>query len=65
MIERNNHTLKEMDICMMYSQDLPPIFQIEEVNYANYIQTHTSHRDLDHMTLEEVWSKTKPDVSYF
>lgn len=50
---------------MMHSRDLPPIFWAEAVNCTNYIQNHTPHRALDHMTPEEAWSGTKPDVSRF
>ena len=65
LAERKNRTLKEMANCMMHSRDIPPIYWVEAVNCANYIQNHTPHRALEHLTSEEAWSNTKPDVSFF
>ena len=35
------------------------------IKIANYIQNHTPHRVLDHITPEEAWSGIKLDVSSF
>lgn len=53
LVEKKNHTLKEMANCMMHSKDLPPILWVEAVNCVNYIQNCTSHKALDHMTPKE------------
>ena len=34
-------------------------------HYANYIVNHTPTKALKNITLEEAWTKIKPDVSHF
>lgn len=50
---------------MMNSQDLLPIFYVEAVNCANYIQNCTPHQALYHIPPKEAWSGTKPNVPCF
>ena len=40
-------------------------YWVEAINCANYIVNHTSTKVLQGITLEEAWSKIKPDVSHF
>jgi transposase InsO family protein len=65
VVERKNHTLKEMENCMIQSKGLSLHFWVEAINCANYIVNHTPTKDLKNITLEEAWSKIKPDVSHF
>ena len=37
----------------------------EAINCENYIVNHTPTKVLQGITLEEAWSKIKPDVSHF
>jgi hypothetical protein len=63
--ERKNHTLKEMENCMIQSKGLSLHFWVEAINCANYIVNHTPTKALKNITLKEAWSKIKPDVSHF
>jgi hypothetical protein len=63
--ERKNHTLKEMVNCMIQSKGLSLKYWVEVINYANYIVNHTPTKTLKNITLEESWTKMKPDVSHF
>jgi hypothetical protein len=63
--ERKNHTLKEMANCMIQSKGLSLHYWVEAINCANYIVNHTPTKDLKNITLEEAWTKIKPDVSHF
>jgi hypothetical protein len=63
--KRKNHTLKEMDNCMIQSKGLSLHYWTEAINYANYIVNHTLTKALKLITLEEAWSKIKENVSHF
>jgi hypothetical protein len=65
VVERNNHTLKEMDNCMIQSKILSLHYWVESINCANYIVNHTPTKDLKNITPEEAWTKIKLDVSHF
>jgi hypothetical protein len=51
--------------CMIQSKGLSLKYWVEEINCANYIVNHTPTKDLKNITLEEAWTKIKPDVSHF
>jgi hypothetical protein len=65
VVERKNHTLKEMANCMIQSKGLSLHYWVEAINYENYIVNHTPTKALKNITLEEAWNKIKPDVSHF
>jgi hypothetical protein len=65
VVERKNHTLKEMANCMIQSKGLSLHYWVEAINCANYIVNHTPTKDLKNITPEEAWTKIKPDVSHF
>ena len=65
VVERRNHTLKEMDNCMLQSKGVNLCFWAEAINCANYIVNHTPTKVLKNITPEEAWSSIKPDVSHF
>jgi hypothetical protein len=61
----NNHTLNEMENCMIQSKGSSLHFWMHAINCSNYIFDHTPINTLKNITLEEAWSKIKPDVSHF
>jgi hypothetical protein len=63
--ERKNHTLKEMANCMIQSKGLLLKYWVEAINCENYIVNRTPTKALKNITLEEAWTKIKPDVSHF
>jgi hypothetical protein len=63
--KRKNRTLKEMTNCMIQSKGLSLKYWAEAINCENYIVNHTTTKALKNITLEEVWTKIKPDVSHF
>jgi hypothetical protein len=63
--ERRNHKLKETTNCMIQSKGLSLKYWAEAINCANYIVNHTPTKFLKNITLEEAWTKIKPDVSHF
>jgi hypothetical protein len=63
--ERKNCTLQEMANCMIQSKGLSLKYWVEAINYENYIVNHTPTKALQNITLEEAWTKIKPDVSHF
>ena len=65
VVERKNHTLKEMVNCMLQSKGLSLSFWAEATNFANYIVNHTPTKVVKNITPEEAWSSIKPDVSHF
>ena len=65
VVERKNHTLKEMANCMLQSKGLSLFFWKEAINSANYIVNLTPTKVLKNITPEEVWISIKPDVSHF
>jgi hypothetical protein len=65
VVERKNHTLKEMANCMIQSKGLSLKYWAEAINCANYIVNHTPTKALKNITPEEAWNKIKPNVSHF
>ena len=65
VVERKNHTLKEMANCILQSKGLSLHFLDKAIDCANYIVNHTPTKVLNNTTLEELWSSIKPDVSHF
>jgi hypothetical protein len=65
VVERKNRTLKEMANCMIQSKGLSLKYWAEAINCANYIVNRTPTKALKNITLEEAWTKIKPDVSHF
>jgi hypothetical protein len=53
VVERKNHTLKEMENCMIQSKGLILHFWVEAINCANYIINCTPTKGLKNMTLDE------------
>ena len=51
--------------CMIQTKGLSLQYWVEAINCANYIVNHTPTKVLQGITLEEAWSKIKPDVSHF
>jgi hypothetical protein len=54
VVERKNHTLKEMANCMIQSKGLSLHYWVEAINCANYIVNHTPTKALKNITPEEV-----------
>ena len=65
VVERKNHTIKEMANCMIQSKGLSPHFCAEAIQCANYIINRAPTEGLKNITLEEAWSSVKPNVSHF
>jgi hypothetical protein len=65
VVERKNHTLKEIANCMIQSKGLSLKYWVEAINYANYIVNHTPTKALKNITPEEAWTKIKQDVIHF
>ena len=63
--KRKNHTLKEMEDCMIQSKRLSPHFQDTAINCANYILNNTPTKALKNITPKEACSLIKLDVSHF
>jgi hypothetical protein len=51
--------------CMIQSKGLSLKYWEEAINCANYIVNRTPTKSLKNITLEEAWTKIKPDVSHF
>ena len=51
--------------CMIQYKGLSLQYWAEAINCANYIVNRTPTKVLQSITLEEAWSKIKPDVSHF
>jgi hypothetical protein len=51
--------------CMIQSKGLSLKYWAEDINCANYIVNHTPTKAPKNITLEESWTKIKPDVSHF
>ena len=51
--------------CMIQSKGLSLQYWAKAINCANYIVNRTPTKVLQGITLEEAWSKIKPDVSHF
>jgi len=65
VVERKNHTLKEMTNHMIQSKVLSLHYWVEDINCKNYIISHTPTKDLKNITLEEAWDKINSYVSHF
>jgi hypothetical protein len=64
-LERKNHTLKEMDKCVIQSKGLSLKYLVESINYENYMVNRTPTKALKNIALQEAWTKIKLDVSHF
>ena len=62
--KRKNRTIMEAVRAMHHDQDLPMHLWDEAARIAVYVQNHTPHRVLENKTLEEVFSRKKPEVIY-
>ena len=51
--------------CMIRCKGLSLHYWVEAINCENYIVNHTPKKYLKDLTLEEAWTKIKPDVSHF
>ena len=51
--------------CTIQSKGLSLQYWAETINCANYIVNRTPTKILQGITLEEAWSKSKPNVSHF
>jgi hypothetical protein len=65
MCDKKNHTLKEMDNCMIQFKGLSLKYWAEAINCANYIANHTPTKALKNIPSKESWTKIKPHVSHF
>jgi hypothetical protein len=65
VVERKNHTLKEMANCMIQSKGLSLNYWAKAINCANYIVNRTPTKALKNIKPEESWTKIKLDVSHF
>jgi hypothetical protein len=54
-----------MGNCMIQSKGFSLKYWEEVINCVNYIVNHTPTKALKNITLEEAWTKIKPDVSHF
>jgi transposase InsO family protein len=54
VVERNNHTLKEMANCMIQSKGLSLKYWAEAINCENYIVNHTPTKALKNITPERI-----------
>jgi hypothetical protein len=50
VVERKNCTLKEMENCMVQSNELSPHFWAKAIKCANYIVNHTPRKALKNTT---------------
>jgi hypothetical protein len=50
---------------MIQAKGLSLKYWEEAINYENYIVNHTPTKALKNITLEEAWTKIKPDVNHF
>jgi hypothetical protein len=57
LVERNNHTLKDVENCMIQYKVLSIHYWTNAINYVKYIVNHTPTKALKNITLEEEWSK--------
>jgi hypothetical protein len=62
VVERKNHTLKEMANCMIQFKGLSLKYWAKAINCANYIVNRTPIKALKNITLEEACNKIKPNV---
>jgi hypothetical protein len=62
--ECKNHTLQEMENCMIQSKNVATQFCVEAINSVNYILKCTSTKEIIHVTLEEAWFKIKLAASH-
>jgi transposase InsO family protein len=62
--ERKNMTICEAAKAMMFHQDLPNSLWEEATSTAMYIHNRCPHAILKEKTLEEVFSRTKPEVGH-
>lgn len=61
--ERMNRTIMEKVRCMLIDGDLHKQFWAEAASTAAYLINRTPCRSMKNITPEELWSKTKPDLT--
>jgi hypothetical protein len=62
--ERKNRTIMEAVKTMIHDQDIPMCLWAEAVMAVVYVQNRLSHSELGFNTLEEMFTKKKPEVSH-
>jgi hypothetical protein len=65
VVERKNCTLKEMSNCMIQSKGLSLKYWVEDIKCTNYIVNLTPTKALKNISLEQSWTKIKPDEVTF
>jgi hypothetical protein len=65
VVERKNHTSKEMADYIIQSKGLSLNYWAKAINCENYIVNHIPTKDFKNITPEEPWTKIKPNVSHF
>jgi transposase InsO family protein len=63
MAEQMNQTLLDKVQAMLTDATLPETYWYDALHYAAHIYNVTPIQALDSMTLEEAWSRNKPDIS--
>ena len=63
--ERNNKTIVEVARAMLSDQDMPKFLWAEACNTTVYVQNRIPHNALGNITLESVFTGSKPEVSHF
>ena len=64
VVERKNQTIIEAASAMLYDQDMPKFLWAEACNTTVYIQNRVPSRALGKVTLESVFTGSKPEVSH-
>jgi hypothetical protein len=62
--ERKNRTIMEAVKTMIHDQDLPMCLWAEAAMVVVYVQNRLSHSALGFKTLEEMFTRKKPEVSH-
>ena len=65
VVEKNNHTFKEMTNFMIQAKGLSLQFWVEDINCANYIVNHTPNKYLKFIAPKEAWSNINRDFIHF
>lgn len=63
VVERKNHTLKEMDYILLHA--IPLYFSTDTLNTAFHIHNHIQLRRSTLYTNYQLWEERKPNVKYF
>jgi hypothetical protein len=60
--KRMNRTIVEVAKAMLHDQDLPMMLWAEACNTTVYVQNKSPHRILEDKTLEEAFTRVKPEI---